>query len=38
VAQWLEDTLSITVEEFGALNLDRWAMLRRDGLAPPSYR
>jgi hypothetical protein len=38
VAQWLEDMLSIKVEEFGAPDLDRWAMLRRQRIVPPSYR
>jgi hypothetical protein len=38
-AQWLEDKLSITIEEVGAPEgFDRWAMLRRQGIAPPSYQ
>jgi len=38
VAQWLEDTLGIQVEEVGHPTLDRWARLRAAGVASPSYR
>lgn len=37
VAQWLEDRLSIKVEEVGFPELDRFAFLRTNGIAPPSY-
>jgi len=37
-AQWLEDKLGITVEEFGRPDLDRFAKLRLAGVDPPTYR
>jgi hypothetical protein len=38
VAQWLEDSLDIKVEEIGRPNLDRFAFLRAQGIEPPDYR
>lgn len=37
-AQWLEDKLGMTVEEFGHPNLDRFAKLRLNGVGPPAYK
>jgi len=38
-AQWLEQTMGITIQEIGAPdNFDRWAMARKEGITPPSYR
>jgi hypothetical protein len=38
VAQWLEDTLGISVPEVGHPGLDRFAHLRVLGIAPPRFR
>lgn len=40
VAQWLEDRLGVTVPEVGfeGRPFDRFALLRKAGIAPPSYR
>jgi hypothetical protein len=37
-AQWLEDTLGITVPELGHPQLDRFAYLRALGIEPPRFR
>jgi hypothetical protein len=37
-ARWLEDRLGIEVIEVGHPNLDRFAFLRRAGVAQPDYR
>lgn len=36
-ARWLGDTLGITVLEFDVPDLDPWALLRANGITPPSY-
>jgi hypothetical protein len=38
VAQWLEDSLGIEIEEVGHPRLDRFAFLRAQGIEPPDYR
>lgn len=38
VAQWLEDTLGVEVEEFGFPGLNRFAALERKGISRPTYR
>jgi len=37
VAQWLEDTIGLIVEEVGHPNLKRWAFLRSQHVKPPRY-
>jgi hypothetical protein len=38
VAQWLEDRLGVTIDELDASpGFDRWALLRRQGVEPPSF-
>ena len=37
VAQWLEDWLDISVEEFDHPGLDRFAKLKALGIKPPNY-
>ena len=37
VAQWLEDSLGIEIEELNYPKLDRWAKLRQDGVPPPRW-
>jgi hypothetical protein len=38
VAQWFEDRLGIAVSEVGHPKLDRFAFLRAQGIAAPTYR
>jgi hypothetical protein len=37
-AKWLEDQLGIEIEEVGVPNLDRFALLRKNNIAEPSYK
>jgi hypothetical protein len=37
VAQWLNDTLDLEVEELKHPDLDWWATLRKEGVSPPRY-